>query len=307
MAINLANRPIFVIGSERSGTTLLMAMVGCHPRIAVPEVAWYYPRFRPYLHTYGDLARPANFRVLMEEMAFGLKTPFWDMKINPRTLVDELTATARESSFAGAYCAMLDRHAAEHGKPRWGEKTPYNQFFIKEILEDFPNAQFLYLTRDGRDASADYLESSFGPTNIYCAAEIWRMGQEAVRPWREKLPATQWLDVKYEDLVRDTVRVLRNVCRFLGEEYSPELLEFHRTTIAQRRGATQRKSLPRVRPAARSCPSPVAPCPARPARRDQECIRLPAARRASASGASASRTSRSASPAAPARSWPSTS
>jgi hypothetical protein len=239
VALALAERPIFVVGSERSGTTLLMAMIGCHPRIAVPEVAWYYPRFRPYLHTYGDLANEANFAVLVDEMAHGLKTPYWDMTVNPRTLTGELVASARERSFAGAYCATLDRYAAEINKPRWGEKTPYNQFFIKEILDDFPNAQFVYIVRDGRDASADYLESSFGPTNIFCAAEIWRMGQDAIKPWRARLPKDQWCDVKYEALVREPVAVLQRVCAFLGETYSDAMLEFHRTKIAQRRGKTK--------------------------------------------------------------------
>lgn len=37
MAIVLKEKPIFVIGAERSGTTLVLAMVGCHPRIAVPN------------------------------------------------------------------------------------------------------------------------------------------------------------------------------------------------------------------------------------------------------------------------------
>ncbi len=35
-----------MIGAERSGTTLVVAMLGCHPWIAVSEVVWYYPRFR---------------------------------------------------------------------------------------------------------------------------------------------------------------------------------------------------------------------------------------------------------------------
>ena len=76
MPIRLKERPIFMIGAERSGTTLVMALLGCHSRIAVPEVVWYYPRFHPYLHTYGDLSQASNFRVLAEEMVFGLKTPF---------------------------------------------------------------------------------------------------------------------------------------------------------------------------------------------------------------------------------------
>ncbi len=64
MSLTFDERPIIVIGSERSGTTLVMAILGCHPRIAVPEVAWYYTRFRPYLFTYGELSEVENFRVL---------------------------------------------------------------------------------------------------------------------------------------------------------------------------------------------------------------------------------------------------
>lgn len=229
-----------MLGAERSGTTLLMAMIGCHPHIAVPEVVWYYPRFRPYLHTYGDLTREENFRALATEMIFGLKTPFWGMQVNPRTIVDEILQTVREQSYAGVYCAMFERYArAAGGKPRWGEKTPYNLFFVKEILDDFPNAQFIFITRDGRDACADYLESGFGPTNIFCAAEVWKLCQNAVVPWRKRLGRDTWLDVRYEDLARAPEHTLRDVCRFLGEDYVPSMLEFHHTDIAKARGATR--------------------------------------------------------------------
>ncbi|WP_442891824.1 sulfotransferase family protein [Dissulfurispira sp.] len=240
MAIVLKEKPIIMIGAERSGTTLVMAMLGCHPRIAVPEVVWYYSRFRPYLYTYGDLSKDENFRTLAEEMVFGLKTPFWGMKVNPRTIVDEIISDVKEKSFAGIYCAMHERFAREAGgKPRWGEKTPYNLFFVKEILEDFPNAQLIFITRDGRDASADYLESAFGPTNIFCATEVWKMCQNAVKPWREKLGSSQWMDVKYETLVKEPEKILKQVCDFLGEKYDPAMLEFYKTDLAKARGATK--------------------------------------------------------------------
>jgi hypothetical protein len=236
MPISLARRPVFMIGAERSGTTLVMAMVGNHPEIAVPEVAWYYPRFRPYVHTYGQLEAEANFRTLVEEMIFGLKTPFWDMPVNPRTIVDELLELAPERTFAGAYSAIFDQFSRHVGKGRWGEKTPYNLFFIGEILEDFPTAQFIFITRDGRDASADYLESSFGPNNIYAAASIWKLNQQAVKPWRQELSGGQWLDVRYETLVRHAEDELRRIAGFLEVDYSPAFLDFYATPIAQRRG-----------------------------------------------------------------------
>ena len=240
MPIKLKNKPVIMLGAERSGTTLLMAMLGCHPHIAVPEVVWYYPRFRPYLHTYGDLSIEENFRTLASEMIFGLKTPFWGMQVNPRTIVDEIISSVPERSFAGVYCAMLERYARSvGGKPRWGEKTPYNLFFVDEINQDFPGTQFIFITRDGRDASADYLQSGFGPTNIFCAAEIWKLCQDAVQPWRQKLGSSQWLDVSYESLVREPERNLKQVCEFLDEPYDPAMLGFHTTEIAHARGASR--------------------------------------------------------------------
>ena len=236
MSLQLKERPIFVLGAERSGTTLLMAMLGFHKRIAVPEVVWYYPRFRPYLHTYGDLTQARNFRTLAEEMVFGLKTPFWGLPVNPATIVDEIIARSETKTFEGLFAALLGKYADHVGKPRWGEKTPYNLFFVKEILEDFPNAQFVFITRDGRDASADYLESSFGPTNIYSAAYAWKRSQNAVEEFRTKLPKDQWLDVSYEKLVHEPEAVLRGVSEFLGEEYDPNMLKFHEGDIAQKRG-----------------------------------------------------------------------
>jgi len=236
MSIQLKEKPLFIVGQERSGTTLLMTMLGCHPRIAVPEVAWWYPRFRGYLHTYGDLSKPDNLRVLANEMIFGLMVPFWGMPVNPRTIVDETMAQLKEQSFAGIYCAMLERYAGLTGKPRWGEKTPNNLFYAKEILEDFPNAQFLCVTRDARDMAADAIRSSFGPTNALAAAQEWHFGQQTIQRLRKELPSSAWLDVHYEKLARGPEAKLREICEFIGESYSPEMLKFHETTIAQNRG-----------------------------------------------------------------------
>ena len=242
MAITLDERPIFIIGSERSGTTLVLAILACHPRIAVPEVTWYYPRFRPYLHTYGDLGIIENFNALAHEMAYGLRVPFWRMPdANPATFGNEIAARAAEiePSFAGVFAAMFERYAKHVKKPRWGEKTPGNVFYIDRILEDFPNAQFVYIYRDCRDASAEFIESQFGPTNAYTAAVMWRDGQQAVKPFRETLSPDQWFNIKYEEFVRDPVNHLKSMCAFLGEDYDDALMAFHTTPVAQRRGKTK--------------------------------------------------------------------
>ncbi|MDC0683402.1 sulfotransferase family protein [Sorangium atrum] len=234
-----SNAPFFIVGNERSGTTLLMAILGHHRRLAVPEVAWYYPRFRPYLHTYGDLKQAESFRALVSEMIFGLKTPFFGLDLNPSTIVQELIARTRRNTFGEAYRVILERYADAVQKPRWGEKTPHNLFYVREILEDFPEAKFLNLVRDGRDVAVEQLRSAFGPRNVYAAALIWRRSQAIAEHWARTLPKSQWLDVRYEELTREPERVLERVAEFLGEDHEPEVFEFHRGEIARRRAQTR--------------------------------------------------------------------
>ena len=215
---------------------MLMLMIGAHPRISVPEVAWYYQRFRPYLYSYGDLNDEENFRTLADEMVGGLIPPYFGMDVNPATIVDEIMADAKERSFAGIFDAVLRRHAREDGnKPRWAEKSPNNSFFIKQIKEDFPIAQFIYITRDGRDNCAETLHSRHGLYNMVSAAERWKLFLEAVKPWRESLDSSEWMDIKYETLAREPEATLRRICEFIGEEYSPSMLNFHQSEVAQTR------------------------------------------------------------------------
>lgn len=236
MSIVLKERPIFIVGHERSGTTLLMALLGNHPRIGIPEVGWLFPRIYPWRHTYGDLAIDANFRTMADEMLFGLNQPLWGMKLNPMTAVDEIISLARERSFAGVYAAMHQRYLQEEGKPRWGQKTPNNLYFVPQILDCFPNAQFLCITRDGRDVAAQSMRSAFGAGNIFGAADTWHKACTFVKPFRKKYPASVWMDVKYEELCREPEKVLRSVCQFIQEEYTPRMLDFHKTPIAVQRG-----------------------------------------------------------------------
>lgn len=236
MAIK-GQRPFFVIGYERSGTTLLMAMLGNHPRLAVPEVGWLFPRIYPWRHTYGDLSVDANLRTMASEMLFGLNQPLWGMKLNPATAVDEILAHAPERSFAGVYCAMHLRYAKEVGnKPRWGQKTPNNLYFVPQILDNFPDAQFICITRDGLDCSALSLDAAFGAGHIYMAAHTWNAAQVFVRPFAERYGAKVYHDIRYEELVREPARVLKGVCDFLGETYSPSMIEYHQQPAAQARG-----------------------------------------------------------------------
>lgn len=236
MAIT-GDRPIFIVGYERSGTTLMMALLGNHPSLAFPEVGWLFPRIYPWRHTYGDLSIEANFRTMADEMLFGLNQPLWGMGLNPAIAVSEICGMAPERSFAGIYAAMHRIYAKQFGnKPRWGQKTPNNLYFVPQIKACFPDAQFICITRDGRDASAISLESAFGAGNIYMAAYTWDAAARFVAPFRETYDSNTWLDVSYEELVTNPQQVMAGVCEFLDEEFDPAMFDYYRQPTAKARG-----------------------------------------------------------------------
>ena len=57
--------PIFVMGCQRSGTTLLARILDSHSRVAVYLGTHYYPLFGPDRHRYGDIGKSSNLMRLI--------------------------------------------------------------------------------------------------------------------------------------------------------------------------------------------------------------------------------------------------
>lgn len=113
-------RPIFILGAPRSGTTFLGSCVG-----ALPDVSYH---FEPRL-------TKAVARCVYE----GTWTP---------------QRAARY--FRGYYGALLA--ASGHGGLRFAEKDPENCFIVPFLAEVFPDAVFLHVYRDGRDVAVSHAE-----------------------------------------------------------------------------------------------------------------------------------------------------
>ena len=56
-----------------------------------------------------------------------------------------------------AIAAVFETYAAEHGKERWGDKTPLYMQYLPLLERLFPDARFVHLVRDGRDAALSFL------------------------------------------------------------------------------------------------------------------------------------------------------
>jgi hypothetical protein len=223
----LEARPIFVIGVGRSGTTLLRLMLHHHPRIAIPYESHFIPRYHAELASFGDLGDDANALRLITRILDEDIVKLWDHRFDAQRILARL----RERSFSGIIDAVYVDYAAGHGKERWGDKSYYlDQLPIIHLL--FPAAQYIHIIRDGRDVAASVLKLSWGPANLIAAAEWWNNHVWLGRRLGAILGGERYLEVRYEDLVEDPVGKLGQICKFLKEEYSPEMLDYHKAAKA---------------------------------------------------------------------------
>jgi hypothetical protein len=222
-------KPIFLVSSPRSGSTLLRLILDAHPNIAIPPPGYLFHFLYPYLYSYGDLSEADNFRALIEDFLEVPTLKKWPIEVT----VDGVMAGSRERSFRGIYQFLHETYAGAQGKPRWGNKSPRNCFWLEEIVALFPDAKIVHLLRDGRDVAIDLAEAEFQPHSVYCGALRWEKCIRVVEDARQRLGAESFLEVRYEDLCADPESTLREICAFVGEDFAPQMLHHHQTDSAK--------------------------------------------------------------------------
>lgn len=223
-------KPIFIVSAPRSGSTLLRLILDAHPNIAVPSPAWLYEFVTPFLYSYGDLSEEANFRELVNDMIAMPTIKEW----TPDFTADELVANCPTRTFKAAYSYLHEKVAEDVGKIRWGEKSPRNGYWIKEIKADFPDAQFVHIVRDGRDMAIDISQSqAMRPCSILMGAHFWQHYVSGITRDLAELPEGDGYTIKYEAMCADPEPELKKLCDFLGEDFDGRMLRHNETESAR--------------------------------------------------------------------------
>ena len=98
---------------------------------------------------------------------------------------------------------------------------------LRRLGRLFPEARFVHVVRDGRDVAVSYRSVAWGPTTVEDAAMRWRRSVLRGRRDGERLGPDRYREVRYEDLVTDPERVLRELCAFLDLEWDDGVLHHH--------------------------------------------------------------------------------
>jgi len=219
------DRPIFVGGCPRSGTTLLTAMLHAHPELAMPPETRFVVESYQRRVQFGNLRDEANRREVGEWIVGTKKTRFADLQLDPkRTAALVAAAPPTIGSLSGA---VLREFAVRNGKQRWGDKRPKHVQHLGLIFRLFPDAQFIHLIRDARGCTASLKKLGWWGYEAPDAVALWRRAVESGIRARKLLRPDQYLELRYEDLVADPVGQLQRVCAFLGTPFSPLMLQHH--------------------------------------------------------------------------------
>ena len=206
--------PIIIGGSPRSGTTLLRVMLDSHSNI------YCGPESNLFLQP----------RVKTKKVIKGLSWRF-DVSINKIELL--LKSSECLAEFIERFFNEL---CFDHGKKRWGEKTPRNVLNIGYIFKHFPKSKFIHVIRDGRDVvcSLRKLPGRKYVNGGFVMFDIERPFDECVTRWVNHIIAgkiffndPRYHEILYEDLCKHPKNTLKKLCKFIDEPYDVQMLRYY--------------------------------------------------------------------------------
>jgi hypothetical protein len=227
--------PVFIIGTERSGTNLLRLILNSHSSIAVPHPPHIMKFFRPIEPLYGDLRKDNNFRQLTNDVCRLVELHPYPWEIKPDR--GKVFLHAKDRNLINIYFEVYNQYLDFTGKKRWACKSTFMIEHVAEILRYYPDARFIYMVRDGRDVAVSAKSSIFNHFHVFYTARRWKREQELGMSWLSKLCPKHIMLVKYEDLIADPLSVTKRICGFLDEHFEDTMLEYYRSDEAKKCGS----------------------------------------------------------------------
>ncbi len=203
---NDSQRPVFIVGMPRSGTSLTEQILGSHPDVfAAGE-----------MNDINDIA--ASMPTLL-----GTNKPHPDCLewLNQHS-VDQL---------AQRYLEKLDTLSTDTRYVT--DKMPHNFMNLGLIALLFPHARIIHCVRDPRDTCLSIYFQNFGWLHRYGAdleslGGYYRKYQKLMQHWEDNLDLSM-LTVCYEDMITDQEAVSRKMIAFCELEWDERCLQFHKS------------------------------------------------------------------------------
>jgi hypothetical protein len=215
MPESMQERLVFLIGSPRSGSTMLARMLGAHSQVFAPAEPHLMP---PLAHLgFGDarVERAPYDPVVTQEGLHALEALLPGGEKDVRDALRALTDTLYARALAPSGCELLL------------DKTPAYALVLPFLTGLYPGARYVVLTRHPLAVWSSYVDSFFDGDFRAAHAHnplLERYVPAVARLLRER--PVPLVHVRYEALVRDPETGLRPLCEFLGLDFEPGMVDY---------------------------------------------------------------------------------
>jgi len=201
---NLSGK-FFLVGCERSGSTMLRLMLDRHPELS----CMYESDFMVRHFERCRRGPPMVYARLLEDD--------WHFAHSG------LAFPADAASYDEVIDAFFRQRSRATGKRVIGATIHHDFHHLPELCAE---GRYVHLVRDGRPVASSMVQMGWAG-NLYWAALRWRDTMRRLRALQRRVPPEQWLEVRYEDLLHDPGKWLGDICAFVGVAYSEEMLRYH--------------------------------------------------------------------------------
>ena len=222
-------KQIYIGGCERSGTTMLGAMLG-EPvdGVTIPEsefvsqIAYNHPGIM-----HGAINTETALAFFVENKRFRV----WGL--NPAGFEKRLDKSAAQySEVVEALVLFFSERIGKQKPIYWVDHTPANLKNASTLFKIFPDARMIHIIRDGRAVAASLLRVDWGPKTIPAAACFWLKALAHCFSAEIFLGSSKVKRVKYEDILKEPEVQLRDLCKFCGIQFHHSMLEGSRLNPA---------------------------------------------------------------------------
>jgi hypothetical protein len=205
--------PIFIIGSERSGTNILQKLISNHTQVVGPKSPHFLNTFNRCSRYFGKLEDQENLDILIESLLSLANHKFtnWQFSIEKKVLVRE------SNSLIEIVDRIYKEYAKQNQKSTYVAKELNAHLYIRDILKVNPDARFIHIVRNPLEHTASWMRTPLFYLNPELVIKDWNKVQDEILELRYTF-SNNIITVRYEDIVTSTKDTMTRILEFCGLE-----------------------------------------------------------------------------------------
>jgi len=207
----------FILGTQRSGTTLLRLILNSHKLVSIPEEASFL-KFALKKNKYSLANKNKIYKYLINDYQLNK----WNL---PKEKIKEILSMSNTnidliSNFYSTYKNFFSKKLV-------GDKTPPFIRYLSILNDYYPEAKYIFIVRDGRDSFLSLRNRNHHSAKSFVLGGLeWKIKNCLILKNLNNISSDKKIIIKYEDLIKNPQKIIIDVCGFLNIEFQKDMLQF---------------------------------------------------------------------------------